>query len=97
MHWNCSCNYVPHLWEHVDMGDVAALIAPRPFLVETGTKDELNGAGGLANVRSQLRVARSAYRLLGAPGMIKHDVFDGGHRWNGEAIPWMRQHLEVES
>ena len=40
---NCSCNYVPHLFEHVDMGDVGALIAPRPLLVETGTHDDLNG------------------------------------------------------
>ena len=28
---NCSCNYVPHLWEHWDMGDIASLIAPRRF------------------------------------------------------------------
>ncbi|HOX06995.1 MAG TPA: alpha/beta hydrolase family protein [Planctomycetota bacterium] len=92
-HANCSCNYVPHLWEHADMGDVAALIAPRPFLVETGDADPLNGAAGLANVRSQLRIARGAYRLLGAPGGLRHAVFAGGHRWNGAAIPWLRRHL----
>ena len=28
---NCSCNYVPHLWEYLDMGDIASLIAPRPL------------------------------------------------------------------
>ena len=28
---NCSCNYVTHLWEHLDMGDIASLIAPRPL------------------------------------------------------------------
>jgi dienelactone hydrolase len=92
-HGNCSCNYVPHLWEHVDMGDVAALVAPRPFLVETGSADELNGAGGLANVRSQVRIARSAYRLLGAPALLKHAIFEGGHRCNGAAVPWMLRHL----
>ena len=94
MYTNCSCNYVPHLCEYVDMGDIAALIAPRPLLVETGTKDPLNGASGLANVRSQVRTTRKAYRLLDAGRMLKHDVFEGGHRFNGvKAIPWMKRHL----
>ena len=91
---NCSCNYVPHLFEHVDMGDVGALIAPRPLLVETGTHDDLNGASGLENVRPQMKTIRTAYRLLGAEGLLRHHVFDGGHRWSGvEAIPWMVRHL----
>lgn len=93
-HTNCSCNYVPHLYEHVDMGDVAALIAPRPLLVETGTRDPLNGASGLKNVHSQMRIIRKSYRLHSASGMVKHDIFDGEHRWNGvQAIPWMKRHL----
>jgi len=93
MHTNCSCNYVPHLYEHVDMGDIAALIAPRPLLIETGTKDTLNGASGLANVKSQVEIARRAYRLLGADEALKHDIFEGEHRWNGvEAIPWIQHY-----
>ena len=93
-HRNCSCNYVPHLYEYVDMGDIAALIAPRPLLVETGSRDGLNGASGLANVTSQMDIIRSAYRLLGHEDLVYHDVFDGEHRWNGvEAIPWMERHL----
>lgn len=94
LHTNCSCNYVPHLYEYVDMGDIAALIAPRPLLIETGSRDPLNGASGLRNVRSQVRIIRSAYRLLGANSALRHHVFDGEHRWNGaEAIPWMSRHL----
>jgi dienelactone hydrolase len=94
MYMGCSCNYVPHLFETVDMGDIAALIAPRPLLVETGTEDHLNGASGLANVQSQMQTIRKAYRLLDATEMLKHDVFEGEHRWNGvEAIPWMVHHL----
>jgi len=90
----CSCNYVPHLFERMDLGDIAALIAPRPLLVETGTADPLNGASGLANVQSQMRIIRRAYRLLGAADRIRHDVFEGGHRWHGvEALPWMKRHL----
>lgn len=98
MHTNCSCNYVPHLYEYVDMGDIAALIAPRAMLIETGTEDHLNGASGLANVHSQMRTIRRAYRILDANRMVKHDVFDGTHRWNGvKAIPWLRYHLKIEA
>ena len=94
LHTNCSCNYVPHLYEYVDMGDIAALIAPRPFLVETGTEDPLNGASGLANVHSQMRTIQKAYRLLDATRMLKHDIFEGGHRWHGiNAVPWMKYYL----
>ena len=93
---NCSCNYVPRLYEYVDMGDIAALIAPRPLLIETGTRDPLNGASGLANVRSQMRIIRRAYHLLKADGLLAHDIFEGEHRWNGvKAIPWLHRHLAV--
>lgn len=93
-HGNCACNYVPHLYEHADMGDIGALIAPRPVLVETGTRDPLNGASGLKNVTSQVGIMRRAYRLLGQPGALRHDIFEGEHLWHGvEAIPWMRRWL----
>jgi len=91
---NCSCNYVPHLYEHLDMGDIAALIAPRPLLIETGTKDPLNGKSGLENVYSQTSIIRRAYKILEREKFFKHDVFEGEHRWHGtEAIPWVKKHL----
>jgi dienelactone hydrolase len=94
LHGNCSCNYVPHLYEYVDMGDIAALIAPRPLLIETGDIDPLNGADGLDNVKPQVEMARAAYRVAGSEDDLYHDIFPGPHRWNGiEAIPWMRKHL----
>jgi dienelactone hydrolase len=94
-HGNCSCNYVPHLYQHVDMGDVGALIAPRPVLVETGDQDALNGASGLDNVYPQVATMRKAYELTGQGDALYHDVFKGEHRWNGvEAIPWMKKHLQ---
>ena len=94
MYYNCACNYVPHLYEYADMGDIAALIAPRPLLIETGTFDDLNGPSGVKNVKSQLAITRKAYRLLGAQKALKHDVFEGEHRWHGvEAVPWMKRRL----
>lgn len=92
---NCDCNYVPGLWENADMGDLAALIAPRPLLIETGTQDPLNGASGVANVLSQFRVTSSAYELLGAGERIAIDLFEGGHRWHGTvAFEWLDRWLK---
>lgn len=83
---NCSCNYVPHLWEHLDMGDIASLIAPRPLLVQSCRGDRLNGPRGLANVLEQVDTVRAAYRLLGAQGKLIHEICEGPHRWHGERL-----------
>jgi len=88
---NCSCNYVPGLWSLADMGDVAALIAPRPLFIETGDADSLNGPRGLVNVTEQLAITRRAYDLLGAGAHVRHHIFPGPHMWCGEqSIPWLR-------
>ena len=94
LHHNCSCNFVPHMYETADMGDLGALIAPRPLLIETGNKDDLNGRGGVANVKSQVAITRRAYALLGAKKNLVHDVFPGPHRWHGQlAEPWLVEQL----
>jgi dienelactone hydrolase len=87
---NCDCNYVPHLWEHVDMGDLGALIAPRPLLIEAARQDELNGPRGIVNVLEQFEITRAAYRLLNAEDRVAIDTFDGGHVWHGTvAFDWL--------
>ena len=76
------------------MGDLGALIAPRPLLIETGDQDPLNGPRGLANVREQFDIMRSAYDLLGVPEKVSHDIFEGGHRWHGTAAQdWLDRWL----
>ncbi len=95
---NCDCNCVPNLWRFADMGDIGGLIAPRGLFIETGDKDALNGARGLANVREQVAIARNPFKALGAEDQIAHHVFPGGHRWRGErAEPWLRRQLGVQS
>lgn len=91
---HCGCNYVPHLWETADMGDLGALIAPRALLIETGDKDPLNGERGLANVTEQVEITAKAYRLWNKEERLCHHVFDGEHRWCGEkAYPFVREWL----
>jgi dienelactone hydrolase len=91
---NCDCNYVPHLWETADMGDLGALIAPRPLLVESGLRDPLNGARGIENVLQQYAIAQQAYALLDAKDRLDISTFDGPHMWHGaQMLPWLRRWL----
>ncbi len=86
MNENCSCNYVPHLWEHLDMGDIASLIAPRPFLVQSCLGDRLNGHRGIANVMEQADIVRKAYELYEAEDCFLHDIWEGPHQWHEEQL-----------
>jgi hypothetical protein len=63
--------------EHLD---VAALVAPRPLLIESGGDDDLFPAQ-VATV--EFTKLRSVYESLGVAERVEHDVFDGGHEWHG--------------
>lgn len=94
MPYHCSAHFVPGLWLLADAGDIGALVAPRALMIESGDQDPLMGASGMANVASQVEIARAAYRLLGAKDRLAHSVFPGKHQWHGgEAIPWMERWL----
>lgn len=80
---HCDCNYVPNLWSTVDKGDVGALLAPRPLLIETGLRDELNGRRGIENVYDQVSITRKAYEIFEAEEKLVHHTFDDAHRWDG--------------
>ena len=87
---------IPEVAEKIaDMGDLGALIALRPFLVETGTEDELNGERGIKNVSEQLDITREAYRLFAAEDSLEWFVFEGGHIWRGDkTYDFMENNLE---
>ena len=80
----CGCNFVPRLWEFIELGDLGALIAPRPLLIESGTKDSLNGEGGILGVIKQVEITRKAYILHNSENKIYHHTFEGTHMWNAE-------------
>lgn len=90
---NCDCNYIPNLWLNFDMGDIAALIAPRPLLIESGSKDPLNGKSGIDNVIRQFEITLKGYKACGAEGNLKHAVFGAGHMWAGNAYPFFESHM----
>ena len=97
INFNCLCNYVPNLWRTADIGDIGALICPRPVLIETGSKDDLNGRDGLENVLPQAEKIKQAMALFGAENCFCHDIFEGGHIWHGErAYQWLAEHVPPE-
>lgn len=83
---NCSCNYVPHLWEHVDMGDIGALLAPRPVMIQSCREDHLNGVRGLDNVYEQVEIMKKAYQVFEAESNLYHDICEGGHYWHENSL-----------
>ncbi len=83
---NCGCNFVPGLYEYFDMGDIGAMAAPRPLFIESGTADGLNGASGIENVYSQVKIARAAYENFGAADRLVHSVHGGGHVFVGDGM-----------
>jgi dienelactone hydrolase len=81
------CNYVPGLLRYADYTDLAALIAPRPLLVESGTEDALYDQ---QVVQEALDVTARAYEALGARDHLDADIFAGGHRWSGrKSFAWI--------
>ena len=79
MNRNCSCNYVPHLMEHFDMGDIASLIAPRRLMIQSCREDRLAGTRGLANVQEQVDIIRANYAVTGIAEHVQQDIEDGPH------------------
>lgn len=79
MNRNCSCNYVPHLMEHFDMGDIASLIAPRRLLIQSCREDRLAGTRGLTNVQEQVDIIRANYAVTGNTDNVQQDIEDGPH------------------
>ncbi len=92
MPWNMCGSQVLHgmlgRLEHVDL---AALISPRPLLIETGTEDPLFP---LAAATESVRRARLVYAQDGAADRLEHDIFEGEHQWHGvAAVPFLNRWL----
>jgi dienelactone hydrolase len=83
--WNmCGSQVLPGMLGALEHLDLAALVAPRPLLVETGTEDVIFP---LTAATTTVAAAAKVYAHLGAaPDALVHAVFDGDHRWNGTHV-----------
>lgn len=77
---HCIDNYVPGILRYGEMHDVAALIAPRPLLVESGSKDPIFPVEAAKYAYEQVR---KAYALLEAEDRLDADFFEGRHEISG--------------
>ena len=78
--WHCPCNYIPHIAEYVDMGELSTLIAPRKLIVTIGELDPIFPVEGTKEVYSVMEKiykkenAKNNLRLIIIPD--KQHYFD---------------------
>jgi dienelactone hydrolase len=85
------CNYVPGLLRYADYPDLAALIAPRPLLIENAVDDALYDQPA---VQEAVDKTARAYAVHGAAERFDVDMFTGGHKWSGQkSFAWIDRWL----
>ncbi len=77
---HCTCNYIPNLHRFGEIYDLAALIAPRPLLIEAATHDPIFPIQG---VRQAFARAQKVYTLWEQPSPLELDEFEGRHQISG--------------
>lgn len=78
---SCGSQMIPGLLKYGDYAEIGSLIAPRPAVWETGSRDALIVPDWDEKSRDRLR---RAYAALDAADQLHFDRFDGGHVWHGE-------------
>ncbi|MDP9381620.1 MAG: alpha/beta hydrolase family protein [Chloroflexota bacterium] len=88
---HCECNYVPRMLQCAEMYDVAALVAPRPFLAVNGAQDPIFP---IQATRDSFARLRDAYRVWGCQDSCKLGVGEDGHRYYKRLVwPFVREAL----
>lgn len=88
---NCICDYIPGILRYAEMYDIAGLVAPRPFFVESGDADTL---APVAATREAFARLRAIYRVFEAENRVALDIFRGGHQFHGKrGWRFAKQHL----
>ncbi len=75
---HCECNYVPNIARFLDMGDMAAAIAPRKLVVINGKDDPIFPKKG---VDETCEIIKQIYKDAGVPENFVHKEDNGAHRY----------------
>lgn len=75
----CGMQVVPGLYPTGDVGEVLALIAPRPLLLAQG---RLDSSFNVVRFKSIAEDARKAYRAAGASDRLRVEVMDLAHQFD---------------
>lgn len=79
---HCSCNYVPHIAEYFDMGDLICMAAPTAYIQVNGKEDTIFPIEGAKAMFAQ---GKNAYEKIGAGEKIVHVIGEEGHRFYADA------------
>ena len=85
---HCFCNYIPGIACAFDMGDLCAMIAPRPLIVIAGAKD---ASFPLKEAQEQFVFTEQVYGLLSASNRCRLIAAPEGHRYYA-ALAWPAFH-----
>ena len=90
--FHCHCNYVPHVAEYFDMGELAGLIAPRELVMVSGNRDPIFPVEGSHKCFDEIR---RVYTACGVPEKAVHVVGEGEHRfYKADAWPYIKKAVE---
>jgi dienelactone hydrolase len=88
---HCIDNYFPGILHLAEMPDLAGLVAPRPFFLESGTKDDIFP---IEATREAFARAQRIYRVFGARENVALEVFEGEHQfWGRGAFEFLAERL----
>ncbi len=91
--FHCVDNFIPGLVNNAEMPDILGLIAPRPLLIESGSKDPIFPIEAAQRAYEKIK---DIYRFLEAEDKIDSDFFEGDHEISGaKAYDWMERWLGV--
>lgn len=83
--WHCSCNYIPQIARYMDMGEIAACIAPRKLLIVNGEDDPIFLADG---TRTVYKTIQAIYEQEGKPNYCNLIIIPNvPHRFQPE-VAW---------
>ncbi len=85
---HCSCNFIPHIREYFNMGDLGGLIAPRALVMVNGEEDNIFPIDG---AKRTFKTISSLYKAAGAPEKCVHVIGGEGHRFYAD-LTWEAAH-----
>lgn len=75
---HCTCNFIPNIALYMDMGDMAAAIAPRKLIIVNGREDNIFLHEG---VLETFETVKDIYAAAGVPQNCALATGDEGHRY----------------
>lgn len=89
---HCSCNFIPHIAEYFDMGDLAGLIAPRKLVIVNGINDTIFPNDGVLETYG---IVKKLYAAAGAADSCALVTGPEGHRFYAD-IGWAKVKSLIE-